>query len=153
MRVKTTLTALAVAGLTLTACGGGASAEEFCTSWNEADQAFSGSVSSPDDLQSVLDKVDELKEQAPEEIKGDVDYMATQINSLESIMSDAGLDMEDLGAIATGGTLEGVDDADMAKLQTDMAAWAENLDNDEAQQHSDAIEAYVAQNCDGGATS
>lgn len=85
----------------LTACGGGASAEEFC----DLDSKYSGS-DMMNDPESAADAMDEAADKAPDDIKDDVETLKDAMDQLKDV------DMEDPEA-----TAEATKDLDTEKLE------------------------------------
>lgn len=140
--------ATAAGGLLLASCGGdSASAEEFCAIYNEADEALSGDMPDPAALADLPATMAELQAAAPDEISESVDYVVGIFEEMETMLGDNGLEFADLEAMSEGELPEGVEMSDMETMMTDMEELTTRLDSEEAQGHSDAVEAFTEENC------
>lgn len=107
--MKRTLAALASAGLLtvgLTACGGGGEAEAFCERGEEL-----GSSLDTSDPEAAMGLLEDLRDEAPSEIQGDMDTLVEAMDALQA------------------GDLEGLDQEAVTEASENLEAYVtENCD-------------------------
>lgn len=136
---------LLTASLTLTGCGGGGDTEAYCDTLSSTKGDIEGlEAGDPGAFETAFDAFDELEEQAPEEVADDWATMQEGVEKIEQAFEDAGLELDELDEVMAGEVPEGVD---MAKLQ-EMGTTLEELDSQEFNDASDAIEEHAQEECD-----
>jgi hypothetical protein len=149
--VKRILSAVAAAALglaLLSACGdedGGSASGDFCADL-EAIQKELSSVSGGDasDLETLLDKVEELKDEAPEEVAEDWELLFEAFEKIVQAFQDAGLSPEDIQAIQNGQIPDGVD---QQALTDAYAALQELASDSELTEAGENINKHAMEEC------
>jgi hypothetical protein len=124
-------TATAMLGaVLLTGCGGGddggdsadggGGGGDYCTSLEEAQDSFSGDVD-PTSFGEMIDKVDEIVDEAPDEVKGDWEQLQGALQDFESALEDAGLTLEDLSDPSALASVAPEDAAAIQEVATSMS--------------------------------
>lgn len=149
------LAAAAVLTLTLGACGdddggsgGGYDEAAYCDAYKSAQSEFDETDFSQldeDTYSQLQDKVTEMREKAPEELKGEWETFEGALDEFQGILSDAGLSMDDLANLDPTNLPEGVTAQDLQDLSTKMQ---EFVDNNDIQAATDAIEKDAETRCD-----
>ena len=139
-----------VLGLSLlTACGddGGGSAGgggDYCESLKSAKKQIDGAGSGDlGGLEDAAETIEDLKDEAPDEIKDDWEVLYEGFKSILDAFEEAGIDAEDLEAMQKGEMPEGVD---LETLQAAMSK-VQSLDSPEFQEASDAIAKHAKDEC------
>jgi hypothetical protein len=125
MNIK--LTAAAVAAVlsmaALTGCGGtsgSSSSGDYCSDLKTASANLADLVKvqnlNQDTFNRLQDAVHNLAGEAPANVKGSWTLFDSQLTFLQNALNDAGLSMDDFGALAAGQTPSGVDAAKLLAL-------------------------------------
>lgn len=150
--MKRILSAAAAAALglcLLTACGGdgggkAGSGGDYCSDLKDAKKevdAIKGGDFS--DLETTTDTMNELADEAPDEIKDDWEILVKGVEKLVDALKKAGLDDDDMATLQSG---EVPDDVDMTALQSLMTE-LQALDTPEFQEASDNINKHAKDEC------
>jgi hypothetical protein len=152
------LAAAAVLTFALSACGddnggdggsGGYDEAAYCDAYKSAESEFEDADFSQLDEETfgqLQDKVTEMREKAPEDLKDEWETFEGALDEFQTLLSDAGLSLEDLSNISDPSDLpEGVTIEDLQELGTKMQDFAENND---IQSATDAIEKDAETRCD-----
>jgi len=134
-----TWTAAAVLGAGLLAGCGGSDTEAYCSSLEDAQDSFSGDVD-PANFGDLTDQVEEIVDEAPDDVKGDWEKLQGALDDFESALDDAGLSVDDL---SDPEALADVDPEDAAKIQE--VANSMGTDFEDA---SNNIEKHAKDECD-----
>jgi hypothetical protein len=127
-------------------CGDGESAtESYCAAVEDAKAEFD-SIEAGDfaKIDNALDRMQTLGEQAPEEVKDEWETFNSTIDELRTGLDEAGVSLEDLGALSEGEMPEGVDQQKLMELATRMR----NLSSGEMREAADGIEQHAKEECD-----
>jgi hypothetical protein len=130
----------------LAGCGDGdSSTESYCAAVEDAKAEFD-SLEEGDfaKIDSALDRMQTLGEQAPEEVKDEWETFNGTIDELRTGLDEAGVSLEDLGALREGEMPEGVDQQKLMELATKM----QDLSSDEMREAADRIEQHAKEECD-----
>jgi hypothetical protein len=134
MRRFSALTAIVVLGAGLiTGCGSGggsgsgSSSSAYCSEIKSSAasiKSFTAGSGTPDftKLADFIAKAHDFADKAPSDIKDDWTVLVGAMDSLTSALSDAGLKLEDLGAMMSGQMPDGVDATKLAGLATKLQA-------------------------------
>ena len=126
--------AVALSASVLTGCGGG-STEDFCKTFEEFDTQDTAGLSTADSL----DQFDELVDNAPDEIKDDVEVVNEEFQKIREAIEDTDVDLdtpaEDLSAEDQEALGEALQSADVD--QEKISSATENIDT------------WAADNCEG----
>ena len=129
--------AVALSASVLTGCGGG-STEDFCKTFEEFDTQDTAGLSTADSL----DQFDELVDNAPDEIKDDVEVVSEEFQKIREAIEDTDVDLdaaaEDLSAEDQEALGEALQSADVD--QEKISSATENIDT------------WAADNCEGATT-
>jgi hypothetical protein len=135
--VKRFLSAVAAAALglgLLTACGddngggsGSAGSGDYCKDLEKAQKELNsvqgGDVSS---LEETVDRVHQLRDEAPDEIKDDWDRLSDAFDKIVAAFDKAGIDEDDIAAIQSGQIPDGVDQAALTEAYSEIAKLGED---------------------------
>jgi hypothetical protein len=154
MRRFSALTAIVVLGAGLvTGCGSsgggsGSSSSGYCSeikSSAESIKSFTASSGTPDftKLSDFIAKAHELADKAPSDIKDDWTVMVGAMDALTSALDDAGLKLEDLGAMMSGQVPDGVDASKLAGLATKL----QSIGSEQVTKAGDAISKQAKDVC------
>ena len=136
---------LLTASLTLTGCGGGGDTEAYCDTLSSTKDDIEGlEAGDPGAFQTAFDAFDKLADEAPNEVSDDWATMQEGVQKIEQAFEDAGLQLDELDEVMGGEVPEGVD---MAKLE-ELGTTLEELDSEEFNDASDAIEEHAQEECD-----
>jgi hypothetical protein len=150
--VKRILSAAAAAALSiclLTACGGDGSGKagsggDYCSDLKDAkkevDALKDGDFS---DLEKTTDAMNELADEAPDEIKDDWEILVKGVTKLVDALKKAGLDDDDMATLQTGEIPDGVDITVLQSLMTEIKA----LDTPEFQEAGENINKHAKDEC------
>jgi hypothetical protein len=151
--VKRILSAAAAAALglcLLTACGddggdkAGGSGGDYCSDLKDAkkqvDAVKGGDFS---DLEQTTDAMNELADEAPDEIKDDWEILVEGVQKLVDALKKAGLDDDDMATLQSGQIPDGVDMATLQSLMTEIKA----LDTEEFQTAGENINKHAKDEC------
>jgi hypothetical protein len=109
----------------LTACGGGGSGDTdaYCDSIKDAKSDIE-SLDTGDfgNLEKAFDTFHEIAGDAPDEVKSDWEVLDGALQDMQKALKDAGLEFSDLEGITNGQLPEGLDQAELTKLATDLQA-------------------------------
>lgn len=136
---------LLTASITLTGCGGGGDTEAYCDTLSSTKDDIEGlEAGDPGAFETAFEAFDQLEEEAPDEVADDWATMQEGVQKIEQAFEDAGLELDELDEVMAGEVPEGVD---MEKLQ-EMGTTLEELDSEEFNDASDAIEKHAEEECD-----
>jgi hypothetical protein len=150
--VKRILSAVAAAALglcLLTACGDDSGDKasgggDYCSDLKDAkkqvDAVKGGDLK---DIEKTVDKMHDLADEAPSEIKDDWKVLVEGIDKLVAAIKKAGLDDEDMATLQSGQIPDGVDMAALQSLMKEIEA----LDTDEFQKAGDNINKHAKDKC------
>ncbi len=151
--MKRILSAAAAAALglcLLTACGddgggkAGGSSGDYCSDLKDAKKevdALKGGDFS--DLEKTTDAMNELADEAPDEIKEDWEILVNGVQKLVDALKKAGLDDDDMATLQSGQIPDGVDMTALQSLMTEIKA----LDTEEFQTAGDNINKHAKDEC------
>jgi hypothetical protein len=150
--VKRILSAAAAAALgicLLTACGSddgdkAGSGGDYCSDLKDAKKevdALKGGDFS--DLEKTTDAMNELADEAPDEIKDDWEILVKGVQKLVDALKKAGLDDDDMATLQTGEIPDGVDLAALQSLMDEIKA----LDTEEFREAGDNINKHAKDEC------
>ncbi len=148
MRATPAIAALVLGASLLTGCGGGdgGSSSGYCDDLKSAKEEFSALDSdSPDmaDLEKAFDRMHELADEAPDEVKDEWETLDGAITDLTDALDEAGITMDDLAKMQQG---EMPENFDPAKLQ-ELAPKMEEMGGQDFQDAADAIEKHAKDEC------
>jgi hypothetical protein len=148
--VKRILSAIAAAALglgLLTACGddgGGSAGGDYCedlkAAKKELDSIGGGDFGS---LQKTTERMHDLADEAPDEIKDDWEVLVEGIDKLVAALKAAGLTDEDMANLQSGQIPDGVDMEALQDLMTEL----ELLETPEFQEASDNVNKHAKDEC------
>ena len=151
--MKRILSAAAAAALglcLLTACGddggdkAGGSGGDYCSDLKDAkkqvDAVKGGDFS---DLEKTTDAMNELADEAPDEIKEDWEILVEGVQKLVDALKKAGLDDDDMATLQSGQIPDGVDMTTLQSLMKEIQA----LDTEEFQTAGDNINKHAKDEC------
>lgn len=126
----------------LSGCGGSG---DYCSSLEDTVEEFeSFDEGDVEQFDGAIESFRDLGDQAPSEIEEEWDTFTGGFDSVESALDDVGADFGDLQGIQTGEIPEGVDEEElMGALES-----IQELDSQEFQDASDAIEEHAESECD-----
>jgi hypothetical protein len=129
----------------LTACGGGGDTGAYCDSLRDAKEDF-GSLESGDvgNFDQAFDKLHELADDAPDDVKGDWETLDGAVSDMEKALEEAGIELADLEKMANGEMPEGVDMEKLATLTDDLGA----ITSGEVEEADNNIEKHAKDECD-----
>jgi hypothetical protein len=158
--MKKTLGLVAAVALTatLSACGGdddsaggggGGSDKSYCDTVKDA-KAELDDVSDINALDqatfdNMTDTVRQVEESAPDDIKAEWGQLGDALEEFQTILSDAGISLDDLSSMQSGELPEGVDQDALLQLGERMEEFTQNTDMEAA---AEAIEQQVKDECD-----
>jgi hypothetical protein len=145
-RLTSMLTATVFAASLLSGCGnGGGSTDSYCDTLESTQKNFEDFESSDfSSFDEFTDKVEELADEAPDEIKDDWKVLADAFKAFVDALEKAGLEPEDLEGLASGELPEGVD----MEALTEAMSEAQALGGEEFQQATENIEKHAKDECD-----
>ena len=124
--IRTAVAALALGLGLLCACGDGEGSTtgsgDYCADL-EAVQKQLNSVSGGDlgDVEGILDSLETLKDEAPDEIAEDWDTLYTAFEKIVRTYQDAGFSAEDMAAVQNGQVPDGVDQQALLEVSSTIA--------------------------------
>jgi hypothetical protein len=136
----------------LASCGGsdddsGSSGGGYCDSIQSVkDQVASGSFDqlSQDEFDTFQSKISDIQASAPDDVAEDWQNLGDYLNQFESLLKDAGISLDDLQSLESGGLPSGVD----ASQLTDLATKLQTLTSDNDIEAADkAITASAKSEC------
>jgi len=139
-----------VAGCGSDSDDGGNAGGGYCDSLKSAAssiKSFTADGATPDfsKLGDFIDKAHELADEAPSKIKDDWTTLVGAMDSLVSALGDAGIKLEDFGAIISSGQLpEGVDPSKLSGLTSKL----QELGDEKFTKAGDAINKHAKDDCD-----
>jgi hypothetical protein len=155
MRTTAILSTVVLGASLVAGCGssdGGskASSDSYCGAVKAAKADFASFGSSTPDFDkfdSVLDTFHKLADKAPSEVSDDWKVLDDAFTTLEKDLGEAGLSLEDLGAISQGQVPEGMSQEDLTTLAPKLQETFAKLDDDKFKKASDAIEKHAKDEC------
>ena len=129
--------------------GGSASGDGYCAQLKSAAssiRSFTADDATPDfsKFADFINKAHELAKDAPSDVEDDWKVMIGAMDKLTAALDDAGIKLEDFGAIVTSGQLpEGVDPAKL----TELTGKIQELGGDEVNKAGDAISKHAKDEC------
>ncbi len=138
MRNKAILVAVATLfSTTLTGCGGGGGGDagDYCDTLKDSESNFEdlASAGNFDGFDEALDKMHELADDAPDEIKGDWEVFDKAFTDLEQALEDADMTMSDLEGMSDPSAVDpeklaGLMEAAAPLSSEEFATAAENIE-------------------------
>ena len=131
--------------------GGSSGTSAYCKDIKAAKSEFKTFDSdSPDfsEIDKAMATFHELADSAPAAVEDDWKTLDEAFTSMEKVLSDAGLTMEDLGEIIAGNYPEGMTPQDLQELGPKLQATFSSLDSDKFKKASDHIEKHAKSECD-----
>lgn len=147
--------ALVLAGV-LAGCGndGGGenqaeSADSYCDELRDANEEFSaisGENPDPEKLDSALQRMSEIAEQAPSEVQSEWETLDSAITEVRTGLEEAGVTFADLAKLSDDPSAlpEGVDQAKLMEL----AQTVQKMDSEEFTTASEKIQKHAKSECD-----
>ncbi len=142
-RLTSMLAATAFTASLLSGCGGGGT-DEYCDTLESTQKNFDDFESADfSNFEEFTDRVDELADNAPDEVKDDWKVLADAFNAFVDALDKAGLNPSDLEGLASGELPEGVD----MEALTEAMSEAQALGGEEFEKATDAIEKHAKDEC------
>lgn len=85
-----------------------------------------------DGFDELRDNFDKLESSAPEDVKDDWALLSGKFDELDKILSDAGIELDDLAGLQSGEMPEGLDAAKLQELSTNLTEFSDTSDLDPA---------------------
>jgi hypothetical protein len=155
MRTTAILTTVLLSAGLVAGCGsdGGdkGSTGDYCKELKAAKADFDTFDSDTPDFNKFDDAINsfhELADGAPSEVADDWKTVDGALTAMEKALADAGLKMEDIGAISAGKLPEGMTAEDVQKLGPKLQTAFSGLDSKEVDKAGDAIEKHAKSECD-----
>ena len=144
MKRMTTMLAATVLGASLlTGCSGDGT-DAYCDTLKSTQKDFDDFEAADfSNFDEFTDRVEELADDAPDEVKDDWKVLADAFNGFVDALDDAGLEPADLEGLSNGEMPEGVD---MEQLQEAMSK-AQDLGGKDFEKATDAIEKHAKDEC------
>lgn len=137
------LAALALSASLVTGCGN--SVDAYCNDLEAtSDELGSLTGSEPEDMEKAFDAIEDLADNAPDEVKDEWETLHQQMEEIEDALDEAGLEFADLGNLSTGQLPDGVTEEDLTQLGERL----QNLNGDEVQEATDTISKHAKDECD-----
>lgn len=133
----------------LAGCGGGddsGGGGSYCDDVKTASTQLSdlgGDAFTGDKFEAVNIAVHTIADEAPSDIKGSWTLIATEFDSLEQALSDAGLSMDDFSKLTQGGAPPSIDPAKLQDLQTAL----QGFDSQGLSDAANKIQTQVKSDC------
>jgi hypothetical protein len=149
--------AVVVLASALAGCGGdktdsgsgttGSSGDYCATIQSIKDDVSNGSLDnlSQADFDQLRDKVGDLEASAPADVADDWQSLGDYLGQFDSLLSDAGISLDDLQSLQSGDLPPGVDTATITRLATKLSALGTSTNIDAADK---AISASAKKDCD-----
>lgn len=138
MKTLKTAAAVLLASVVLTACGG-SDTGAYCDRLEKAEDDFS-SLGQDGDMNDAFDTFRELRDEAPDAVKGDWETLAGAIDDMEKAYEDAGIDLDE------------VDQLDASKLSQDqikkLTEATSKLSSEDYTEASNNISEHAKSECD-----
>ena len=142
-RLTSMLASTVIAASLLTGCGGGS--DEYCDTLKSTQDDFEDFEASDfSNFDEFTERVDELADDAPDEVKDDWKVLADAFNAFVDALDEAGLEPADLEGLASGELPEGVDMEALTEAMTEAQA----LGGAEFEEATAAIEKHAKDECD-----
>jgi hypothetical protein len=128
----------------------GSSAGDYCAQLKDAKADFDTLDSDSPDFSKFDDAIarfHELADAAPSEVADDWKTLDGALTTMEKALSDAGLKIEDLGAITAGNLPEGMTAEDLQAIGPKLQTAFSGLETDEVEKAGDAIEKHAKSEC------
>lgn len=162
MKKALALASIALLATSLTACGGGgdgdsgggagatttSSSADYCALLESAKDEFTSSdlsAMTQDTLDALPGRIDDIEAAAPDDVKQAWATTGDMLEGFRTILSDAGISLDDLDAIRAGEVPEGVD---LTKLQELPQKLTELTSGDDLKQAQQAIQDSAKSECD-----
>ena len=123
---------------------------DYCTQLKAAKADFDTFESDSPDFSKFDDAIatfHDLAGEAPSEVADEWKTLDGALTSMESALKDAGLELEDLGAISAGQLPEGMTAAEVQALGPKLQSSFSGLDTDEVKKAGDEIEKHAKAEC------
>ena len=141
-RISSLLAATVLGAGLLTGCGGGTDA--YCDTLEDTQKNFEDFEAADfSDFDEFTDRVDELADEAPDEVKDDWKVLSEAFNAFVDALDEAGLEPGDLEGLASGEIPEGVDMEALTEAMTEAQA----LGGEDFEKATDAIEKHAKDEC------
>jgi hypothetical protein len=167
MRVTVIMSAVVLSAGLLAGCGSGdgddksgadkgdkdkgsSASGDYCTQLKAAKADFDTFESDTPDFSKFDDAIatfHELADEAPSEVADDWKTLDGALTQMESALEDAGLKLEDLGAITAGQLPEGMTADELQALGPKLQSSFSGLDTDEVKKAGDEIEKHAKAEC------
>jgi hypothetical protein len=142
-RLTSMLAATAFTASLLSGCGGGT--DSYCDTLESTQKNFDDFESSDfSNFDEFTDKVEELADEAPDEVKDDWKVLADAFKAFVDALEKAGLEPADLEGLAGGDIPEGVD----MEALNEAFSEAQALGGEEFQEATENIEKHAKDECD-----
>jgi hypothetical protein len=142
-RLTSVLAATVLGASLLTGCSGGT--DDYCDTLKSTQDDFEDFEAADfSNFDEFTDRVEELADDAPDEIKDDWKVLADAFKGFVEALDKAGLKPEDLEGLASGELPEGVDMEALTEAMTEAQA----LGGEEFEKATDAIEKHAKDECD-----
>ena len=147
-RILSAVAAAALGLVLLTGCGdddGAGASGDFCADLEAIQKEFQ-SVSGGDasDLEKLLDRIETLKDEAPDEVKEDWEVLYEAFEKIVQAFQDAGLTTEDIEAIQNGQIPDGVDQQALTEAYAAIQELASDAELTEAMER---IRTHAKEDC------
>ena len=142
-RISSTLAATVLGASLLTGCGGGGT-DAYCDSLENTQKDFDDFEAADfSNFDEFTDRVDELADDAPDEVKDDWKVLADAFKAFVEALDKAGLEPSDLEGLASGEIPEGVDMEALTEAMTEAQA----LGGEKFEKATAAIEKHAKDEC------
>jgi outer membrane murein-binding lipoprotein Lpp len=153
MRTTAILSTIVLSASVLAGCGsdGGNSAADYCDDLKDAKSDIAALESDAFDIKAfekAIDTVHELADGAPSEVEAEWKAMDEALTALTDGLEDAGLSMEDLGAILSSQIPEGMTAEEVQQVMPELQKTFTSLSTDEVQKANEKIEKHAKSECD-----
>ena len=153
MRTTAIITSVLLSASLVAGCGGGdsSSSSGYCKDLKAAKADFETfDASSPDfsKFDDAIQTFHELADGAPSAVADDWKTLDAALTAMEKALDDAGLKMEDLGAITSGNLPEGMTAEQLQELGPKLQAAFSSLQTDDVEKAGKAIEKHAKSACD-----
>jgi hypothetical protein len=131
--------------------GSGSSSSDYCDSIKAAKSDFKTFGSNSPDFGQVdkaMATFHKLADNAPAAVEDDWKVLDGALSSVEKVLADAGLTMEDLAALTAGTLPEGMTAQELQELGPKLQSTFSSLDSDTFKKASENIEKHAKSECD-----
>ena len=129
---------------------GSSASGDYCTQLKSAKADFDTFESDSPDFSKFDDAIatfHELADDAPSEVADDWKTLDGALTTMESALEDAGLKLEDLGAISAGQLPEGMTAEELQALGPKLQSSFSGLETDDVKKAGDEIEKHAKSEC------